>query len=240
MTRHTVFSTGPLKGAATGLAALLAFAAFAWAGAQDDCAQKDDRGLRIDACTEMINSDEFSSRERAVAHFNRGSARDSLGDIPGAIEDYDAALRLDPEMGAAYYNRANAYFSLDDYAKAIKDYDQAVRIDPAAALAHNNRGEAYSLLGDDKRALEDFSQALRIDPTYADAYRNRGVVYENMGRFDRAVSDWDQEIQLGGAERARWWQEYLTAKGHYSGEIDGINSPAVWAALTACAVDPDC
>jgi hypothetical protein len=104
MTRHTVFSTGPLKGAATGLAALLAFAAFAWAGAQDDCAQKDDRGLRIDACTEMINSDEFSSRERAVAHFNRGSARDSLGDIPGAIEDYDAALRLDPEMGAAYYN----------------------------------------------------------------------------------------------------------------------------------------
>lgn len=231
-------ATTLLIGLSAGLAAMMALAA--WAGAKDDCAQKDDRALRIEACTAMITSDEHSDPERAVAHFNRGSAHDALGQTLLAIEDYDAALLLDPELQAAYYNRANAYFARDEYARAIEDYNQAVQIDPAAANAYNNRGEAYSRLGEDQQAIDDFSQALRINPNYADAYRNRGVVYENMGKFDRAVHDWDQEIQLGGTERALWWQEYLTARGHYSGQIDGINSPGVWAALTACAIDPDC
>jgi hypothetical protein len=56
----------------------------------------------------------------------------------------------------------------------------------------------------------------------------------------RRANDWDQEIELGGADRAHWWQQYLARKGHYSGEIDGVNSPGVWAALTACAADPSC
>jgi tetratricopeptide (TPR) repeat protein len=223
-----------------GLAGILTFAALAWAGAPDDCAQKGDRDLRVAACTEVINSSEFSVAERAVAHFNRGSARDLLGETTLAIEDYDAALLLNPEMKAAYFNRANAYFMLDDYTRAIEDYGQAIQIDPADIHAYNNRGDAYSRIGEDQRAIEDLSAALRIDPTYTDAYRNRGVIYENLGKVDLAVRDWDREIQLGGAERARWWQEYLTEKGHYTGEIDGINSPAVWAALAECAADPDC
>jgi tetratricopeptide (TPR) repeat protein len=236
MIKQRFFATSLL----TGLAALLAFSALALTGEQGDCTQKKDRGLRIGACTAIINSGEMSDAERAVAHFNRGSAHDGLGETAQAIEDYDAALLLAPEMEDAYYNRANDYFMLDDHARAIEDYDQAVRIDPTAAHAYNNRGEAHSRLGDEKQAIEDFSQALRIDPGYADAYRNRGVVYEIIGQYENAVNDWEREIALGGAERAQWWREYLIAKGHYSSEIDSIDSPAGWAALTACAVDPDC
>lgn len=240
MSSQSFFGLPIIKYASLGFAALLALAALAWAEGHDDCAQTNDRTLRIDACTKIINSEEFSDGERAVAHFNRGSAQEFLGEISNAIEDYTSALRLNPEMAAAHYNRANAYFALEDYVRAIDDYDQAVRLDPTAANALNNRGEVYSRLGDNKRAVADFSQALEVDPDYIDAYRNRGVVYEYLGEYGRAVRDWDREIELGGAERARWWQEYLTGKGHYSGEIDGKNSPAIWAALTACAADPDC
>ena len=238
MPRHKISGFALLTG--TSIICAVMMSLVAWAGAKDDCAQREDRSLRIKACTEMISSGKLSRRERAVAHFNRGSARDSQGETAQAIEDYDAALLLDPEMKAAHFNRANMYFALNDYVRAIEGYDQALQIDPAAAAAFNNRGEAYSIIGDDQRAIDDFNQALQIDPQYTDAYRNRGVVYENMGAFDRAVRDWDQEIELGGTERAIWWQQYLTAKGHYSGKIDGINSPGVWSALTACAIDPDC
>jgi tetratricopeptide (TPR) repeat protein len=234
------FASSLFKRVSTGLAVLLVFAALALAGAREDCSRKEDRGAQIEACTAVINSDDFSGKERAVAHFYRGSARDIQGETTLAIEDYDAALLLNPEMYAAYYNRANAYFALDDYSRAIADYDNAIRYNPAAAHAYNNRGEAFSRLGENQLAIESLSAALRIDPNYVDAYRNRGVVYEDMGRYELAVRDWDQEIELGGTERARWWQEYLTTNGHYSGEIDGRNSPAVWVALTACAIDPDC
>ncbi|HUS56117.1 MAG TPA: tetratricopeptide repeat protein [Thermohalobaculum sp.] len=225
---------------AVSLAALLAPAVPVWATMEDDCAQSADRILRMDACTALINSGKVTGRKLAIAHFNHGAANDSIGEYARAIEDYDRALSIAPDIEAAHFNRANAYFVLGEFEKAIEGFGETVRIDPDSAAAFNNRGEANSLLGENQRAIDDFNQALRIDPGYTDAYRNRGVVYESMGQYDRAVKDWDKEVQLGGAERAKWWQEYLSAKGYYSGEIDGVYSPGIWAAMMECARDPDC
>ena len=221
-------------------AALLALTTPAWAGMEEDCSQSIDRILRIDACTAIIASGTVTGRKLAVAHFNRGNAHDAFGEYSEAIADYDMAILIAPDINAAYYNRANTYAALGEFSRAINDYDETLRLDPDSAAAHNNRGEAYSHLGQNDQAIEDFNQALRIDPSYVDVYRNRGVVYESMGQFDRAVQDWDQEVQLGGAERAKWWQEYLTSKGYYSGDIDGIYSPGLWVDMMECARDPDC
>jgi tetratricopeptide (TPR) repeat protein len=35
------------------------------------------------------------------AYYNRGAAREMLGDLPGAYEDYSTALRIKPDWGAA-------------------------------------------------------------------------------------------------------------------------------------------
>ena len=42
-----------------------------------------------------------------------------------AIEDYDEAIRLNPEMGLAYYNRALALVYLGKDSKALQDYQTA-------------------------------------------------------------------------------------------------------------------
>ncbi|MEA5532191.1 tetratricopeptide repeat protein, partial [Dolichospermum sp. UHCC 0684] len=63
-------------------------------------------------------------------------ARKILGDVKGAVEDYNQALRLNPNQGEAYYNRGLARKILGDLEGAIEDYNQALRLNP-------NQGEAY-------------------------------------------------------------------------------------------------
>jgi tetratricopeptide (TPR) repeat protein len=47
-----------------------------------------------------------------------------------AIEDYNAALRIDPNYALAYGNRGFAYYMKADYQRAIADYTQTLKLDP--------------------------------------------------------------------------------------------------------------
>lgn len=65
------------------------------------------------------------------AYFNRGNAKDDLGDFEGAIEDYNNAIRLNPENADIYYNRGLAKKALGQRKAADADFQKAKEIDPA-------------------------------------------------------------------------------------------------------------
>ena len=48
-----------------------------------------------------------------------------LGQYERAIEDYDEAIRIDPEYGKAYYNRGIAYEILGQQPRAERDFERA-------------------------------------------------------------------------------------------------------------------
>ena len=50
--------------------------------------------------------------------------------IDRAIEDYDQAIRLNPNFAEAFYNRGVAYDGKGQPDRAIEDYDQAIRLNP--------------------------------------------------------------------------------------------------------------
>jgi tetratricopeptide (TPR) repeat protein len=55
-------------------------------------------GPAISAITEALG---LGVREPHKAYFNRGAAREALGDIRGAFEDYSTALEIEPDWGPA-------------------------------------------------------------------------------------------------------------------------------------------
>ncbi|MCS6814880.1 MAG: tetratricopeptide repeat protein, partial [Cyanobacteria bacterium] len=63
----------------------------------------------------------------ALAYYNRGNAKDSLGDKRGAIADYDQAIRLQPDYANAYYNRGLTKADIGDRRGAIADLRVAAR-----------------------------------------------------------------------------------------------------------------
>src|SRR6476469_8870175 len=79
----------------------------------------------------------------AVDLYNRGVDKLDGGDYKGAIADFDAAIRLDPNDSEAFYNRAYTRHILGQVQEAINDYTEAIRIKPQYANAYGNRGYAH-------------------------------------------------------------------------------------------------
>ncbi len=61
------------------------------------------------------------------AYLNRGTAKAELGDMSGAIEDYNHTLELDPHLASAYSNRSRAKLALGDQQGASQDYYRVSR-----------------------------------------------------------------------------------------------------------------
>lgn len=93
------------------------------------------------------------------AYHNRGIAYAEFGQYERAIEDFDWAIRLDPQYASAYHNRGVAYYHLGQYDLAIEDYDKAIKLDPHLAEAYYGRGLAYAILGNSREAELDYAKA---------------------------------------------------------------------------------
>jgi len=81
------------------------------------------------------------------------------------MQDYDEAIRLDPQNALAYFNRGNAYGAAGQYQQAIQDFDEAIRLNPKYAEAYYSRGLTYQKLGNYERANQDIDKAIDLDPS---------------------------------------------------------------------------
>ena len=71
----------------------------------------------------------------AVAYFNRGNAKASLGQTEAAIDDYDAAIDLNLSYAVAYFNRGNEKARLDRIDEARQDFKMVLSLARAAGNA---------------------------------------------------------------------------------------------------------
>ena len=113
-----------------------------------------------DAFTEDIREHPRS----ATAWNNRAVTRVRLGDLTGAIRDYNRAIELAPDDPELHFNRANALVSAGLYEEAIVDYDRAIQLNPFYARAIFNRGSASALAGKPDQARRDWQAAIGLEP----------------------------------------------------------------------------
>ncbi|SRR5258708_863814 len=153
--------------------------------------------LALQGCTALILSGQLSEVDLAKVLNDRGLAYSNKGKYDQAIQDFDKAIALKPEIPEAFNNRGLAYEQKGDYDHAVQDYDRAIQLRPGYASAFNNRGLIFAeRKGDHERAIRDFDQALRLRADYAEALSNRAHSYYAKGDYDRAIQDYDQAIKL--------------------------------------------
>ena len=128
--------------------------------------------------------------------FNRGVDKLQRGDYSGAIEDFTAAIRLNPNEPGIYSNRGLARASKGDFQGAIVDYNQAIRINPNYAIGYLHRGLAYSALKDYQNALSDYEQALRLNPNLGEVYYNRGNIHRRLKENEAALADFKKAAEI--------------------------------------------
>ncbi len=129
-------------------------------------------------------------------HVKQGDECFQKKEYEAAIDNYNAALKLNSYDAEVYYKRGLARYYLVDDEKAIQDYNQAIKINPKYGKAYNKLGLARYELGDYEQAIEDYTQAIKINPYDAVAYRNRADARFHIGDNQGAIEDYTQAIKI--------------------------------------------
>lgn len=93
----------------------------------------------------------------------RGDARDNDGDRTGALEDYNAAIAINPDYEYAYATRCGTQVELSHHRDAVADCTKALSLSAKDDMALRLRSAAYYFLGDYQLAADDAQAAMEID-----------------------------------------------------------------------------
>ena len=132
----------------------------------------------------------------AYVEFFIGLTSSMKGEYEKAIEHYDQAIRLSPQIAQSYNNRGIAKSKLEKYEEAIADFNKAISINPQDDRAYNNRGIAKGKLKKYEEAIADFNEAIRLNPKFAEAYHGRGNIYKEIEEYEKARADLQHALEL--------------------------------------------
>ena len=121
-------------------------------------------GLAEDALTQLL---ERGNPRDVVALSDRGNCKSAVGRFQEAVQDFEAALAINPNVPDVLIGRGVALEQLRDFEGAIRDYDAANEIvrrrsgkDDATCIA--NRANALAGLGRYDEARDGMRKAMKV------------------------------------------------------------------------------
>lgn len=139
----------------------------------------------------FLESDEFALRA--------GEIKSKEGNLEGALDDFNRALKLRPQQANIYHKRGEVYRKMGRMDEAITDFDKAIALNPEQSDFWISRGSAYSDLQQHTNAIEDLRHAVDLDPNSFLAYNNLGFAYSRIGNTQAAMSNYHKALDLNPA-----------------------------------------
>jgi tetratricopeptide (TPR) repeat protein/V8-like Glu-specific endopeptidase len=133
---------------------------------------------------------------QAADYFLIGVDRFNRGNLGGAIESMNSAIKLNPGYTRAYIARAAANYMFKRIGAALSDVDAAIASDPQSAIAYTGKCFFTSEFGKVGEALGACDRALELNPKLAMAYNVRGLVRTRLNNYAGAIGDLQQAIAL--------------------------------------------
>jgi len=126
----------------------------------------------------------------ATALGNRGEAYMDLGKFDLAMNDFNQAIKADPNYPEGYNSRGQLYGMSGQTEKAFADFLRAVELKPGFSEAYNNLGIIYAQKQDLDRAAVNFKKALTLNPANVEARNNIGDFYFGRGDIEAALKEY--------------------------------------------------
>lgn len=118
-------------------------------------------------------------------HYNRGNVKAELEELNGALEDYEAAIRIGTrhsvEEASCFLNKGNTNLLLHRFCDAVRDYDDAIRA--GSPYAQFNKGNVLVALGRFDEAFECYDQAIQGEDRRYGVICNRNGVAAILNRI---------------------------------------------------------
>jgi len=153
----------------------------------------------------------------AQAHLYLGIALHRIGKREShtkAIEEFDTAVRLDPDCARAWYQKGIAQADLGKLEfrfleQSVDSFKEAIRINPTYQEAWFNAGVAHRKLGHLDLEISCMEKATSLNPADADAWYNLGTALVGRGSLAEALDCLKKAVEFNSAHRNAWNNQAL-------------------------------
>jgi tetratricopeptide (TPR) repeat protein len=121
----------------------------------------------VETCNRALAERTLSSEDRAATLVNRGILHMYAKQPELALESYESAIRLNPNLAEAYVNKGVALVNLGRDSEAVAAASQALELKTERPeIAYYTRGVAHEMLGNMRAAYRDYRQASELKPEW--------------------------------------------------------------------------
>jgi tetratricopeptide (TPR) repeat protein len=138
----------------------------------------------------------LGANQCAVQLSQRAAIELSRGKIDDALNDCNAAIKIDQKCARAFAVRAEVWRRKKDLAKALADADEAAWLDANLEMAYLHRGMIQMDKGDLDAAVTDFTRTIELDPYDPIPLQQRARVFEGKGDAKNAMRDREAAARL--------------------------------------------
>ena len=158
----------------------------------------------------IIEKDNYPENKKGYAYHLKALVLFGLGKFKDAIDNYNSAIKCNPEDYAAYVNLGLAICEQGNYDDAIKIYNRVIddleykswRVYSNRGIAKFEKGNIYGRMEKLEEAfisydesIKDYDEALKINPYSSEVYMNRGNSYLFRGRHEDAIVDYNNALK---------------------------------------------
>jgi tetratricopeptide (TPR) repeat protein len=188
--------------------------------AGEEALDQDKPNLAIAHFSECLRLDPYYME----AYHSRAIARESLGDIKGALTDYSIYVESRPNQSDALFSRAVLRYKLGQYLPAKEDFLLLLKlpsgetnkiffrqtsegVDQAFTMQGSNHSGELSYLALIEAKLKNYPQALlyidsalNLNPKEPHYYVNRGIIKEHVLDTAGAMADYQKALAFDPAD----------------------------------------
>ncbi|MFL6763330.1 MAG: tetratricopeptide repeat protein [Sphingomicrobium sp.] len=122
----------------------------------------------LQTCDYALTTQALTAEDIIATHVNRGIIRMLRNDALGAVQDYDEALRMDPQQPEAWLNKAVLTLDRGDSRAASQMAQKALDLrTKKPGIAMYIRAVANEDSGNITAAYADYTQAAQLEPGWA-------------------------------------------------------------------------
>jgi protein O-GlcNAc transferase len=129
-----------------------------------------------------------NARNDAARALEEGMILEGQGRLDAALQRYDSAIQLQPDLARAHFSRGNILLDRGDAASALEAYANAVEHKPDSAALHYNIGNAQLRLEHADEAIAACRQAILLKPDFANAHLTLGLALGKLGLHREAIA----------------------------------------------------
>ncbi|MBT5551145.1 MAG: tetratricopeptide repeat protein [Nitrospina sp.] len=144
-----------------------------------------------------------------------------------AVDSFDKAIRLDPDLAWARVDLAQVYFLAKNYSKALDEILQAIHLNPNLAHAQMVLGNIQLVSGNFKEALSAFYKAKKVNPNDSEitnkiiqVHLNWGNTFLKNDQIESALDEYKEALKLNPDHFPSY--VYLADAQAKSGKVDQV------------------